>query len=78
MPPRLATKRVAAPEAEVVAKVTGSTTSVPSDAEILAMIAQAAYYRAEKRGFQPGPESEDWVQAEAEVRARLQAMRGHP
>jgi hypothetical protein len=42
------------------------------------MVSQAAYYRAEKRGFQPGLEAEDWVQAEAEVRARLQAMRGHP
>jgi len=77
MPPRLATKRRAEPE-QVVAQTAGSTASVPSDAEILEMISQAAYYRAEKRGFQPGLESEDWVQAEAEVMARLQALRGHP
>jgi hypothetical protein len=31
------------------------------------LIAQAAYFRAEKRGFAPGYELEDWVQAEAEV-----------
>jgi hypothetical protein len=42
------------------------------------MISEAAYYRAEKRGFQPGLEAEDWEQAEAEVKARLQAMRGRP
>jgi hypothetical protein len=54
------------------------TAAVPSDAEMMEMVSQAAYYRAEKRGFQPGLEAEDWAQAEAEVRARLQAMRGHP
>lgn len=32
-----------------------------------AMIAEAAYYRAERRGFAPGHELEDWVQAEAEL-----------
>ena len=30
-------------------------------------VAQAAYYRAEKRGFAPGFELQDWVEAEAEV-----------
>ena len=33
-------------------------------------IAQAAYYIAERRGFAPGNELEDWLQAEAEVEAR--------
>jgi hypothetical protein len=33
-----------------------------------AMISEAAYYRAEKRGFTPGQELEDWFAAEAEVR----------
>ena len=31
------------------------------------MIAQAAYLRAERRGFSPGGENEDWLAAEAEV-----------
>jgi hypothetical protein len=31
------------------------------------MIAQAAYYRAERRGFQPGRELDDWLCAEREV-----------
>ena len=30
-------------------------------------IAQAAYFRAEKRGFTPGCELDDWLAAEAEV-----------
>jgi hypothetical protein len=32
------------------------------------MIAVAAYYRAERRGFAPGGEVMDWLQAEAELR----------
>jgi hypothetical protein len=30
-------------------------------------IAQAAYFRAERRGFEPGHELEDWLAAEAEI-----------
>lgn len=30
-------------------------------------VAQAAYFRAEKRGFAPGYELQDWIEAEAEV-----------
>jgi hypothetical protein len=32
-----------------------------------ARIAEAAYWRAERRGFAPGGELEDWLQAEREV-----------
>jgi hypothetical protein len=32
-----------------------------------------AYYRAERRGFAPGGELQDWLEAEAEVLARLRA-----
>lgn len=35
--------------------------------EIRQLIAEAAYYRAKQRGFTPGHELEDWVQAESEV-----------
>lgn len=31
------------------------------------LIAQAAYFRAQQRGFEPGHELEDWQAAEAEV-----------
>jgi hypothetical protein len=40
------------------------------------MIAEAAYLRAERRGFAPGGEHEDWVAAEAEVDALLKARHG--
>jgi hypothetical protein len=35
------------------------------------LIAQAAYFRAERRGFAPGGEERDWLEAEAEVDALL-------
>ena len=31
------------------------------------MIAEAAYYSAERRGFEPGHELEDWLDAEARI-----------
>ncbi|MBE0620137.1 MAG: DUF2934 domain-containing protein [Burkholderiales bacterium] len=31
------------------------------------LIEQAAYFRAERRGFAPGFEMQDWIEAEAEV-----------
>jgi hypothetical protein len=43
------------------------------DAERRAMIAEAAYFRAERHGFTPGHELEDWLAAEQEVDARLRA-----
>jgi hypothetical protein len=36
-----------------------------------ARIAELAYFKAEKRGFAPGHEEEDWLAAEAEVDAQL-------
>lgn len=36
------------------------------------LIAEAAFHRAESRGFVPGHELEDWLRAEAEVDSRLQ------
>ena len=35
------------------------------------MIAMAAYYHAERRGFAPGYEMEDWCEAEAEIDRQL-------
>lgn len=43
-----------------------------------AMIEQAAYLRAERRGFAPGGEAEDWLAAEEEVDALLRAGHGRP
>jgi hypothetical protein len=35
------------------------------------LIAVAAYYRAERRGFVPGKELQDWFEAEAEIAERF-------
>ncbi len=37
------------------------------------MIELAAFYRAERRGFVPGFEAEDWLVAEAEIAAQIPA-----
>ena len=44
----------------------------PSGQDFQEMIAEAAYYKAEQRGFVPGFEEEDWLQAEDEMMAMLQ------
>jgi hypothetical protein len=43
-----------------------------------ALIAEAAYYRAEQRGFAPGHEEEDWLAAENEVDAALMRAKSPP
>jgi Protein of unknown function (DUF2934) len=45
----------------------------PSAAEREALIRMAAYYRAQRRGFKPGHEWDDWLAAEAEVAASTDA-----
>ena len=35
------------------------------------MIESAAYYRAERRGFAPGHEIEDWLAAESEINSPI-------
>lgn len=40
----------------------------------LAHIAVSAYYKAEARGFAPGGELDDWLQAEAELGANSAAL----
>ena len=35
------------------------------------MVATAAYYRAQARGFQPGSHDQDWLAAEADLKKRL-------
>ena len=44
---------------------------IPSGEERGAMIAQAAYYLAEHRGFAPGHDLEDWLLAESQIDAAI-------
>jgi hypothetical protein len=48
-----------------------------SEAGIRKEIAKAAYRLAEQRGFLPGHEVEDWLAAEAQVKAAL-GLTGRP
>lgn len=50
---------------------TSNTRTEFSPDELRKLIAETAYYKAQRRGFAPGHELEDWVQAEAEVMQRL-------
>jgi len=57
---------------KTAAKTVAVTLTVSEDVR-RGMIAEAAYLRAERRGFSPGGEHEDWLAAEAEVDALLKA-----
>ena len=45
--------------------------------ERIRMIAEAAYFRAERRGFATGGEMEDWVRAESEIDRLIQTDASH-
>ena len=51
------------------AKISGFAKIDP--AERYKWVAQAAYFRAERRGFVSGGELQDWLDAEAEIRQLL-------
>jgi hypothetical protein len=72
------TSRKTQPRAHTPGLVNGITTAVisqiiPARIDLIPesvrrdMIAEAAYFLAEHRGFQPGHDAEDWHQAEAEI-----------
>lgn len=62
---KASTRTVAAP----VAKAASVAPITPDRRR--AMIAEAAYYRAEQRGFSGGDEAADWLAAEAEIDGRI-------
>ena len=43
--------------------------------EAMPMIAEAAYFKAEKRGFEPGNEMYDWLEAEREIARKIDVRR---
>jgi len=53
-----------------MAKRTASTATQPTD--YTALVAEAAYYKAERRGFEPGYEMADWLEAEREIEGILE------
>jgi hypothetical protein len=42
------------------------------------MIAEAAYFKAQQRGFVPGYEVQDWLDAEREIDARYRLYQIRP
>jgi len=53
-------------------KVVAKKLVVSASVDVAAMVAEAAYYRAEHRQFTPGHELEDWLAAEQQVLADIQ------
>lgn len=76
---KTAPRRRAAPVQQPAAAASGASAGITvSEDARRAMIAQAAYLRAERRGFASGGEVEDWLAAEAEVDALLRAGHSGP
>ena len=50
----------------------GAGSEISNEARYM-MIQEAAYWRAERRGFEPGFELEDWLAAENEIDSLLRA-----
>ena len=65
----VAQARPAQPSSSEALASRGERQPVPPEQRARA-IAEAAYYRAERRGFEPGLEEQDWLEAEREVDGR--------
>jgi hypothetical protein len=72
---RTARKRAPKADAPATAQPQVAAVEISADAR-RAMIAEAAYLRAEARGFAPGYELDDWIAAESEVDSLLEAEHG--
>jgi hypothetical protein len=59
-----------APAARPPAGGNGSPRLSPE--EVYRLIQESAYFKAKARNFAPGHEVQDWIEAEAEVRRRLE------
>lgn len=65
---RKAPRKPATPKPDTaMEKTTVKPRAGQSADELRRQIEEAAYYRAKQRGFQPGHELDDWIQAESEV-----------
>lgn len=64
--------------AAAAAKAVTPFTSFVGPEKRAELIAEAAYLRAEKRGFLPGHELEDWLAAESEVDSKLMRAESPP
>jgi hypothetical protein len=60
------------------AVIAATATSTVSEDQRRGMIALSAYLRAERRGFSPDGQAEDWLAAEKEVDALLNSGQSAP
>jgi hypothetical protein len=79
---KTATVKTPAKPAAKASRAAAPAAAKPATAALLAaqreqMVRTAAYFRAERRGFAPGNEWDDWLAAEAEV-GSLPAQNGTP
>lgn len=70
-PAEIGLKHVAAQNFLELVKFGLTPVYAPTPQAMQAMIAEAAYYKAEKRGFAPGCDYLDWLEAEREIKARM-------
>jgi hypothetical protein len=52
----------------------GINMKVDDDEAKRRLIAEIAYFTAERRGFSPGYEIDDWLEAEQEVESSIEAI----
>ena len=71
MPTTVKMKKTPQKKKPVLSVKTKKTTLYNPDQDYHEMIAEAAYYKAEQRGFKPGFEEDDWLEAENEIMSIL-------
>ena len=69
--PRKAAPATPRPDTKASTSTASSVRTEASSDDVRRQIAEAAYLRAKERGFEPGHELEDWVEAESEVMGRI-------
>ena len=62
----------APPTKPATGEMRGNSAAKLSAEEVYRLIQESAYFKAKARGFAPGNEVQDWIEAEAEVRRRLE------
>jgi hypothetical protein len=70
-----ATARAAEAESTAIGAAQGEALSPMTDIspeQWRVMVAEAAYYRAQRRGFRGGSPEQDWFEAEEEIRRSLE------
>lgn len=71
-------KPLSATQGKDKATLGGNSETSLSEDERRRMVAEAAYYRAQQRGFTAGGEVDDWLAAEREITQRFEASGAPP